>query len=302
MRIDGKEIAAEIFTDLTRRVGELQKKNIVPHLVVVLVGNDPASESYVRQKDLKAKLIGAKASIVHLPSDISEKELLSTIEQFNNNNNVHGLIVQRPLPSHIKSHMVNQATDVNKDIDAFHKNSPFTMPLAAAVLKILEHVQESIKSDKSTKSIKGETASPFDTSEPFDTFPLWLKSKNIVVVGKGETGGGPTIELLKKLGAHPHVIDSKTENAPLITEEADIIITTVGRDNVIRSENLKKGVVLIGVGMHKGDDGKLHGDYEEDDIKNTASFYTPIPGGVGPVNVAMLLKNLLDAVVLCTQN
>lgn len=280
MRIDGKAIAEEIFQDLSKRVEKLKEKDITPHLVVILVGEDPASAAYVRQKDLKAQLIGAKATIINLESGIKNHELIELIKKLNNDDSVHGIIVQRPLPKSINGEEVNKATDPAKDIDAFLPHSPFTMPLAAAVIKILEKVHGS------TPGV--------DAQKPLG-FVDWLKEKNIVVIGKGETGGGPTISLLKKLGATPKVIDSKTQNGQLITEEADIIISTVGRDNIVRSENIKNGVILVGVGMHRGEDGKLHGDYEEDDIKDIAAFYTPIPGGVGPVNVAMLLSNLLQA-------
>lgn len=280
MRIDGKAIASEIFSDLTKRVEQLKKIGIVPHLVVVLIGNDPASEAYVRQKDLKAQAIGAKATIINLESRIKNQELLNLIKKLSKDNTVHGIIVQRPLPKHISSEKINQSVSPEKDIDAFLPQSPFTMPLAAAVLKILEKIYGYTPRVEVQKTL---------------IFTDWLKQKNIVVIGKGETGGGPTIALLRKLGATPTVIDSKTVNAPLITEEADIIISTVGRANIVRPENIKKGVILVGVGMHRGEDGKLHGDYEEEDIKDIASFYTPIPGGVGPVNVAMLLKNLTVA-------
>lgn len=283
MRIDGKAIAEEIFQDLSKRVGKLKEKGITPHLVVILVGEDPASAAYVRQKDLKAQAIGAKATIVNLESGITNQELLDVIQKYNNDRDVHGLIVQRPLPKQIDGNKLNDAVDPKKDIDAFLLDSPFTMPLAAAVLKILENVYQT--SEGVTRVGDRE----------HEGFLKWLKEKNIVVIGKGETGGGPTIALLKKLDIAPTVIDSKTQNGQLITEEADIIISTVGRDNIVRSENIKNGVILIGVGMHKGEDGKLHGDYEEEDIKEIAAYYTPIPGGVGPVNVAMLLSNLLQA-------
>lgn len=320
MKIDGKKIAKEIFEDLQKRVGELKKNGFTPHLAIILVGNDPASVAYVRQKEKKTLEIGGKVVIKNLPTTISQNELLIIIKQFNNDNNVHGIIVQRPLPKHIDSQKVNLATSAQKDIDAFHPNSPFQMPLAQAVLKILEEIHTSLYDIKANKGAgnkifdsREESTSPLQYSkdahnatkqpttfrdrrqENFVTKPElnnWLKSKNIAIIGKGETGGGPTITLLKKMGIKPVVIDSKTKNPKLLTKNADIIISTVGKENIITSDMLKKGVILISVGMHKGSDGKLHGDYEEEKIKDIASFYTPVPGGVGPINVAMLLKNL----------
>lgn len=309
MRIDGKEIANGIFEDLKKRVGEMGEKGITPHLAIILVGNDPASVAYVRQKEKKTLEIGGKVVIKNLPATISQNELLITIKQFNNDNNVHGIIVQRPLPKHIDSQKVNLATSPQKDIDAFHPNSPFQMPLAQAVLKILEEIYHK-QFEQGVTRLEGlpptrsrlVPAKPEKLDEHWREGKAWqdperrkwLKSKNIVIIGKGETGGGPTITLLKKMGIKPSVIDSKTKNQKLITNNADIIITTVGKPDIIKPNELKKGVILVGVGMHKGCDGKLHGDYEEEKIKDIASFYTPVPGGVGPINVAILLKNLVS--------
>lgn len=277
MIIDGRAIAEKIFNDLSAKTKKLKEDGITPTAAIIIVGDDPASLAYVKQKELKAESIGAEATVLHYESGITNQELLSTIEQLNNDDNIHGIIVQRPLPNHIDNQAVDQATDAKKDIDAFREDAPYDMPLAAAVVKILENIF---------------ARSDLDQGQ---TFTQWLKSKNIVVIGKGETGGGPVITKLKKLGVEPYVIDSKTENAEKLTENADIIISTVGNKNAKLPQKLKKNVVMIIVGMYRGDDGKLHGDYEKDVLENVASFYTPVPGGVGPVNVAMLLSNLVDA-------
>lgn len=298
MRVDGKQIAANIFEELKQRVGELKKKNIVPHLAIILVGNDPASEAYVRQKKLKGEEIGAKVTVHSLSAAISQQKLLSTIEQLNNDNNVHGIIVQRPLPDHIDPALVNQSVDPKKDVDAFHPETKFEMPLAKAVLKILEKIYDETKGTQETKETNAKSTSVSTKLVPsvsFNPFLNWLKSKNIVVMGKGETGGGPTIELLKKMGIEPQVIDSKTQNPNEITKQADIVICAVGKSGVLNPQALKQGAILIAVGMFRGKDGKLHGDYEEANVRDIASFYTPVPGGIGPVNVAMLLKNVLKA-------
>lgn len=272
MKIDGREIAQKILQNLSYQV--------VPHLVVILIGDNPAWKAYVRQKELKAKEIGAKTTILNLSLNVSNEKLLKTIQQLNNDNNVHGIIVQRPLPNSIDKEKISLAISSQKDIDGFHKNSKFEMPLATAVLKILEEIQAS------TPGV--------DAQKP-QGFISWLKSKKIVVIGKGETGGGPIIQKLKKLGIKPEVIDSKTPNSELITKTADIIISCVGKPNVVRPEMIKGGVILISVGLYKDSDGKLHGDYKEEEIKDIASFYTPTPRGVGPLNIAYLLKNLVIA-------
>lgn len=264
MRIDGREIARQIFEDLKKRVGELRKKNVTPHLDIILVGNDPSSEVYVRQKELKASNIAAKTTLIRFDETVTEEELLSAIEKLNNDRTVHGIIVQRPLPKHIDQAIIDEAVSLEKDVDGFRHNSPFLPPLGIAVYKILKQVPE-------------------------------LSTKKIIIMGKGKTGGNPVMQVLKQREIPFTLIDSKTENPKDLISRADIIIAAVGKPNMIIKTMIKKGVALIGVGMHRGKNGKLHGDYEEDQIKDAASFYTPIPGGVGPVNVAMLLSNLIDA-------
>lgn len=258
MKIDGKKIAQLILDDLKLRI---QKLNIVPHLAIILVGSDPASIAYVNQKKIKGEQIGAKITVINLESGIQNSELKEIIDKLNNDKSVHGVIVQQPLPPAINIEEITQTIDQKKDVDGFHIDSEFKSPIAAAVIEILKDVP--------------------------------LKSKNIVVVGKGETGGKLIIQGLERIGFNPIVIDSKTENPQMLTKNADIIISAVGKPNMITGAMIKKGVILISIGMHKEKDGKLHGDYNEEEIKSKASFYTPTPGGVGPVNVAMLLKNLV---------
>lgn len=282
MKIDGREIANEILEDLKKRVGELAKKNITPCLAILIVGNDPASKAYVRQKELKGERIGAKITIKQFSNSISQSNLLTTIQQFNNDNNVHGIIVQQPFPSSIDQEKIVNAITPQKDVDGFHPNSKFEMPIALAVLKILEEIFFSLTRSHLAR-LKGET------------LISWLRSKKIVVIGKGETGGQPIIQTLRKMSIEPTVIDSKTKNPKALTKTADIIISAVGKSNIVKPNMIKKGVILISIGLHKGSDGKLHGDYEEEKIKNIVSFYTPTPGGVGPLNVAMLLENLVKA-------
>lgn len=269
MKIVGKEIANKIFTDLKRRVKKLKKKNVIPRLAVILVGADPSSVLYVNQKEIKGKRIGTKITVKNTQANITQSKLLSTIKQLNNNNNIHGIIVQRPLPKNIDSKLIRLAIDPKKDVDGFHPHSKFQPPIALAVLRILKEVSSLARSH--------------------------LAKLKIVVIGKGQTGGKPIIEMLRKMRIEPQMIDSKTKNPSSITKKAGIIISAVGKPNVVKPEMLKKGLILIGIGLHRENDGKLHGDYDEEKIKNIASFYTPTPGGVGPLNVAMLLENLVTA-------
>lgn len=275
MVIDGRAIADTILNSLQQEVDLLKKNGIIPKAAIILVGSDPASESYVRQKELKGELIGAKITVMRISEVVEEKNLLSAIDELNNDPLVHGIIVQRPLPDQISETSIINAVALEKDIDGFRNNSPFVMPISLAVWEILTDIH----AKKDTQIVLLE----------------WLKQQRITILGKGITGGGPIIEYFKTQGIHPTVIDSKTQNTDEILEESDIVISTVGKPNVLRPGFLKKGVILLGIGMYKGQDGKMHGDYEEEEIKNIASFYTPIPGGVGPVNVAMLMQNLIKA-------
>ncbi len=275
MKIDGKKIANKIIADLKKDIRSLKAKGIFPKLAIILVGDDPASVAYVKRKEIKAKEIGIKTVIKRFSPDISQESLLAAIQQFSKNNKTHGIIVQQPLPKHIDVEDIINSVAPEKDVDGFLENSKFEMPIANAVLEILINVY----------NIKGGVAKVKD----------WLKAKKIVVIGKGETGGKPTINMLKKLGVKPQIIDSKTTNHELLTKKADIIISAVGKQNIITGNMIKKGVILISIGLSGGTDGKMHGDYEEQEIKDKASFYTPTPGGVGPINIAMLLKNLISA-------
>lgn len=261
MKINGKQISEQILKDLKKRVGKLAKKNITPCLAIILIGNDPASKMYVKQKILTAEKIGIKTSLFQYPSSVSMEDLFEHLNDLNHLSTVHGIIVQQPLPPHLSLDNITNAIDPKKDVDGFHAQSKFQPPISLTVLEILKFVP--------------------------------LKNKKIVVVGKGKTGGKPIIKTFKEMGINPIVIDSKTENPENLTKNSDIIISAVGEPNIIKPDMIKKGIILISIGLQKGSDGKLHGDYEEDEIKNIASFYTPTPGGVGPVNVAMLLENLV---------
>lgn len=277
MKLDGRQLAEKICADLKKRVRELQKKGITPGLAVILIGNDPASVVYVNQKKKKAEEIGAKVNIYHLEEKINTNKLQTMIKKLNADKSAHGILIQRPLPPQIDINKIELAVDPRKDVDGFHPGSPFTFPLPLAVIKILEEIYKDKYQKKS------------------NTFDTWLKSQKIAVIGKGEGGGKPIIAYLKKLGLEPEVIDSKTGNANEILKKADIVIPSVGKPNIVRHETMKNGAILIGVGLFRGEDEKLHGDYNEEEIADKASFYTPTPRGVGPVNVAMLMENLITA-------
>jgi methylenetetrahydrofolate dehydrogenase (NADP+) / methenyltetrahydrofolate cyclohydrolase len=278
MVINGRELALTILEDLKYRVSAMKAEHkAIPDMAVLRVGDDPSITSYINQKRKMAEAIGARIAVYEFPVESTQEALLAAVSKVVERNIFHGVIVQLPLPKHIDEETIIQSVPTHMDIDGFHKNAMYPVPIAAATLHILEYVY----------------LENYSSEAP--TFPEWLKMKNIVVVGKGKAGGKPVIESLQKLGIEPAIIDSKTENPSAVTKQADIIITAVGKRGVITKEMVKQDVILVGIGMQRGEDGKFYGDYDEEDIKDIAAFYTPIPGGVGPVNVAKLMENLVIA-------
>ena len=282
MKIDGKALADKILSDLSLEVVKLKKKGVTPTLAVIQVGDDPGSTAYIRQKQKAAERIGAKLILSRQPSpsglgtraislgarDKSYQQLQERIKQENHDPAIHGFIIQQPLPDALG----DVATLLNlinpkKDVDGFLPNSPYPVPVAAAVITIFK-------------------------VKPFDN---WLCQKSIVVIGRGETAGKPIADALIKRGCTVSIIHSQTKNPDAIIKSSDIIISCVGKPNIVRRDNIKEGAILVSVGLWRDSQGKLHGDYEEDEIKDVASFYTPTPGGVGPVNVACLMTNLVQA-------
>lgn len=313
MRLSGRDIAQKIYKELEERVAQLKKKKIIPHLVVLLVGENPASVAYVRQKQKNGEEIGAKVTVLNYKTDVTTAELEEKVKLLNEDPYVHGILIQRPLPDQIDIEKLELTTDPKKDVDGFHPESPYTLPLPLSVMKILEEVYK-LQLERGVTEVEGSQAARsslkrknHNTKASLERARLggnfwqdpepnkWLRSQDIALLGKGPTGGGPIIAYLKKLNVEPNLIDSKTKNPEKILKQADIVISAVGRENTIKPETLKKGVILISVGINRNKENKLHGDYDEEVIQNIASYYTPTPGGVGPVNVAMLMENLLTA-------
>jgi len=282
MKIDGHEIAEKMYEDLKKRVAKLKKHDVIPHLVVFLVGENPASVAYVTLKQKKGEEIGAKVTLMNFDTSVTTEELEEKVKLLNIDPFVHAILIQRPLPEQIDVNKLELLTNPEKDIDGFHPKSPYTLPLPLAVGKILEEVYETNK----------EEAAGRQDSKKFKT---WLQKQNIVLIGKGPTGGGPILEYFKTLDVKPTIIDSKTKDPSALMKKADIIVSAVGRENVVKATDIKKGVILISVGILRGENKKLKGDYDAEAIQDKAAFYTPTPGGVGPVNVAKLMENLITA-------
>lgn len=274
MEINGREIAKKILDELTIRAQRLKEKGITPTLAIILVGDNPESVSYVGQKELKAIKIGVEVIVKRLKENTSESEILSLIQKLNKDPKIHGIIIQRPVKG-VSPQILDEAVLLEKDVDGFNPKTKFDFPIGKAVLRILEHV--------------------YGSNNNRNQFVDFLRRSQIVLIGKGQTGGYPIIRTFEKLGIQFNIIDTKTSNPEFLLKNADIIISAVGKPEAVNLDSIKRGVILISVGLSKGNDGKTRGDYDEEEIKDIASFYTPTPGGVGPVNVACLLENLVIA-------
>lgn len=300
MIIDGRKIADDTLLNLLNRVAHLKKQGVTPTMAVILVGDDPGSESYVRQKQKMADSIHAQVKVIRYPQTVSQAIINKTIEQYNNDSHIHGIILQRPLPKHLQNPKLLNSINPNKDVDGFVPNSLFKVPVAMAVEKILKQIYklQMIRRRKSFGGQANDTSMQQRSNGTIKQFVQWMQTQKIVVIGRGETAGTPIAKHFIKNRCTISIIHSKTPNDEKVQllKKADIIISCVGKNQVITAQSIKKGVILISVGIWRDDAGKLHGDYEEDEIKDIASFYTPTPGGVGPVNVASLMENLISAV------
>lgn len=274
MVIEGKKIAEKILRKLKFQVEQLEKKGISPTLIIILVGKNPLSLSFIKQKQKKAESIGIKIIIQKLLSSSTKKRIKEVIQRYNLKPQVQGIIVQLPLPDKLQKETqeILEAIDLRKDVDGFLAGSPFKPAVVQAILKAL-------KAAKPAKS----------------NFVKWLKEKKILIIGRGPTAGKPIAQTFERLGYHFSVAHSQTKNLSNLTKKADIIISCVGKEKLIGGKMLKKGAIVIDVGMSRNRQGKWVGDLEEKSVSQVASFYTPTPGGIGPLTVASLLENLVKA-------
>ncbi len=269
MKISGRKIAGEMRAELKTQVAELTKKGIIPKIAIVTLGPESSWETYVRQKLKVADELGIRAVLINL-TDANQEKLLRTVSEIDSDPNINGIIVQRPMPSAINRKAVVNAISREKDIDGFRPDSTFEVPVWLAVKRLIVESQLKLDIQKGWREF------------------------NFVVIGKGETAGGPIARGLKQMEIEPKVIDSKTKNPNKIFKNADVIISCVGKQNIIKPEQIKKGAILIGVGI-RGEDGRARGDYNDMEIEQRAGSFTPTPGGVGPVNLSYLFNNLIKA-------
>jgi len=272
--LDGKQIAKEYRQRLKNQVNELKEHGFTPKLSVILVGNDGASQSYVKSKKKAAEKIGMISEIVHLDESTSEEEVLSELNRLNNDDTVSGILVQVPLPKQVSEQKVLETINPNKDVDGFH-------PINIGKLYIDEQTFV--------------PCTPLGIMEILKHADINLEGKNAVVIGRSHIVGQPVSKLLLQANATVTILHSRTKNMNAHLKQADVIVSAVGQPGLVTKENVKKGAVIIDVGNTPDENGKLKGDVAYDEVKEIASAITPVPGGVGPLTITMVLNNTLLA-------
>jgi methylenetetrahydrofolate dehydrogenase (NADP+)/methenyltetrahydrofolate cyclohydrolase len=273
--INGKELSHELKMQMKEEVSNMREKDgLTPHLTVILVGDNPASKSYVNGKKRAAAETGISSEVIELPASITEKQLLETIDKLNQDASVHGILVQLPLPDHIEEQHVIETISPEKDVDGFH-------PISI-----------------------GRMMTGVDTFLPCTPYGIitMLKSKNIqisgkhaVIIGRSNIVGKPVGQLLLNENATVTYCHSRTDNLKAFTANADILIAAIGRPHAITADYVKENAVVIDVGINRVEDGSLTGDVDFEDVKEKAAFITPVPRGVGPMTITMLLQNTIKA-------
>lgn len=272
--ISGKDLAAEKREQLKQECDQLKAQGVTPGLAVVLVGANPASQTYVRGKQRDCEKVGIHSELIKLPDTISEADLLAEIDRLNNAKEIDGILVQLPLPDHISEHRVIDHISPDKDVDGFH-------PINVGRMMIGE---ESFL-----------PCTPFGILEMVKWKDISIDGKHVVVVGRSNIVGKPVGQLFLKENATVTYCHSHTKDLKEVTGQADILIAAVGRAKMIGADYVKDGAVVIDVGMNRDEEGKLCGDVDFDDVKEKASYITPVPGGVGPMTRTMLLVNTIHS-------
>ena len=271
--IDGKLIASKVKEQVSIAVSDLNQKSIFPGLATIIVGNDAASSIYVKNKRKSAKEVGIESFQYEFPENIQEKELLELINELNLNSDVDGILVQLPLPKHINSDLIIDSIDVNKDVDGFNViNAGKTFIGRDSVIP----------------------CTPLGCLLMLKSIKIELKGKNAVIIGRSNIVGKPMAQLLLNEDCTVTIVHSKTFNIQALVKEADIVVAAVGSANLVKGSWLKKGAVVIDVGINRlkvEDKNILVGDINFNEVKDIASYITPVPGGVGPMTIACLLMN-----------
>ncbi|HAC1287270.1 TPA_asm: bifunctional methylenetetrahydrofolate dehydrogenase/methenyltetrahydrofolate cyclohydrolase FolD [Listeria monocytogenes] len=272
--IDGKKLAKEIQEKVTREVAELVKEGKKPGLAVVLVGDNQASRTYVRNKQKRTEEAGMKSVLIELPENVTEEKLLSVVEELNEDKTIHGILVQLPLPEHISEEKVIDTISYDKDVDGFH-------PVNVGNLFIGKD--------------SFVPCTPAGIIELIKSTGTQIEGKRAVVIGRSNIVGKPVAQLLLNENATVTIAHSRTKDLPQVAKEADILVVATGLAKFVKKDYIKPGAIVIDVGMDRDKNNKLCGDVDFDDVVEEAGFITPVPGGVGPMTITMLLANTLKA-------
>ena len=274
VRIDGKAVAAKIKAEVAQEVTVLKAQGIHPGMAVVLVGDDPASKIYVNNKKKACAETGIYSEEYVLPAETTQAELLALIEKLNADEKIHGILVQSPLPKHLDEKLIVEHINPNKDVDAFHAYNVGRIMIGDFAFL---------------------PCTPAGVIELIRSTGVEVSGKNCVVVGRSNIVGKPMAMLLLHQNGTVTICHSKTKNLAEICRGADILVAAVGRAKFITADMVKSGAVVIDVGMDRDENGKLCGDVDYDAVEPIASYITPVPGGVGPMTIAMLMKNAVSA-------
>ncbi|EHV2902434.1 bifunctional methylenetetrahydrofolate dehydrogenase/methenyltetrahydrofolate cyclohydrolase [Enterococcus faecalis] len=272
--INGRELADQMQAEIQKDVEKMTQQGIQPGLVVLLVGENPASQTYVRNKERAAAKIGILSKVEKLPETISEEELLAEIDKYNQDSRFHGILVQLPLPKHIDEEKILLAIDPKKDVDGFHP-----MNLGRLFVGKPEMIP----------------CTPYGIMKMFEAYDIDLTGKRAVVIGRSNIVGKPMAQLLLMKNATVTIAHSKTEHLAEVAKEADILVVAIGRGHFVTKEFVKPGAVVIDVGMNRNQEGKLIGDVAFDEVSKIASYITPVPKGVGPMTITMLMYQTVEA-------
>ena len=272
--IDGKKLAKEIREKLKIRCDDLKKSGIQPKLAVILIGNDKPSQIYVKNKSKACEEIGIIFKEYLLDEKIEQKELINLIDKLNKDTTVHGILLQSPIPNHLDINEAFRKISPEKDVDGFN-------PINVGKLVLNQDTFVS--------------CTPFGIMKMFEAYNIDLTGKNVTIIGRSNIVGKPLIQCCLNKNATVTVCHSKTKDLKEHTKKADILIVAIGKSKFITEDMVKNGVVVIDVGINRDENGKLTGDVDFENIEKKASFITPVPGGVGPMTIAMLMNNVLKA-------
>ncbi len=277
--LDGKKVASELYSKLQGKVAALKEKNIFPKLVIVLVGDDPASLSYIKQKRKASEQTGIVSEFIHLkPEEVDTRSMIDLVEKLNNDATVHGFIVQLPLPKHVETPKVLKAVAPNKDVDGFTAYNLGKMFL-------------------STEFEDLAPCTPLGVIRLLEYYKIEVKSMEVTMVGASNTVGKPLGIMLQNRGATVTICNSKTKDLGFHTRRADLLIVAVGKEKLITKEMVKEGAIVVDVGINRNKEGKLVGDVDFDEVAPKTKFITPVPGGCGPMTVGCLMENVVHAVL-----